>query len=182
MTSSKKIKIVKIIKQSYEFNTESQKTRRPVSLPSVSGGPCLDVLQKNYRGPKRGFTKKRRFISHVPKTCEIQRIKTEPTGHRRGPKQHRTRTKANRNRTEWKPKGGEAEPNKNPRGPKQNLTRTQGGTEAEPNGNQSGPKQNRKGTKPEQIGSRRGRSRTECEPKRTEKEPFPHQRSTSLEL
>ena len=71
-----------------------------------SQSPCLDVLQKKYRGPKRGFTKKRRFISHVPKTCEIQGIKTEPTSHRRGPKQHRTRTKANRNRTEWnKPKG-----------------------------------------------------------------------------
>ena len=40
MTSSKKIKIVKIIKQSYEFNTESNKTRKPDSLP-LKGGRSL---------------------------------------------------------------------------------------------------------------------------------------------
>ena len=40
MTSSKKIKIVKIIKQSYEFNTESNKTRKPAS-PPLKGGRSL---------------------------------------------------------------------------------------------------------------------------------------------
>ena len=40
MTSSKKMKIVKIIKQSYEFNTESNKTRKPDSLP-LKGGRSL---------------------------------------------------------------------------------------------------------------------------------------------
>ena len=153
-TSSKKIKFVKIIKQSYEFNTESQKTRRPVSPPSVSGGPCLDVVQKEIPRPKKRFHEK----TTIYFTCSQD-----------------VRNPANQNRTDWPPKGAEAAPNANQSEPKQNRMEAKGGrsrteqepkwTEAEPNKNpgvtEAEPNGNQREAKPNRLRTKTNRNRTE---------------------
>ena len=117
MTSSKKIKIVKIIKQSYEFNTESQKKREGRSRsPQFREVPALTSYKKITEVQKEVSRKNDDLFHMFPRRAKS-----------RESKQNRLATEGGRSSTEREPKRTETEPNGiSQRGAKQNRTRTQG--------------------------------------------------------